>query len=48
MYTSCAIMALSVTPLTEEEGVEVDGTVEARGAVVCVWVASSEAVQDSA
>ena len=31
------MMALSVIPLVEEEGVEVDGAVEAKGAVVSVW-----------
>ena len=37
MRTSCAMMASSVTPLVENEGAEVDGTVEAGGAAVCVW-----------
>ena len=37
MHTSCAMMALSVTPSVEDEGTEVDGVVEARGAIVCVW-----------
>ena len=36
MCTSYAMMALSVIPLVEEEGVEVDGAVEAKGAVVSV------------
>ena len=36
MCTSCAIMALRVTPLTEEKGVEVDGVEEAGGVVVSV------------
>ena len=35
--TSYAMMALSVTPLAEDEGVEVDGVVEAGGATICVW-----------
>ena len=30
-------MALSVTPPVEDERVEVDGAVEARGAAVYVW-----------
>ena len=30
-------MVSSVTPPTEDEGAEVDGTVEAKGAIVCVW-----------
>ena len=37
MRTSYAMMASSVTPLAEDEGAEMDGAVEARGAVVCVW-----------
>ena len=37
MRTSCAMMALSVTPLVEDGGVEVDGAVEAGGAVIFVW-----------
>ena len=37
MHTSCAMMASSVTPPTEDEEVEVDEAVEAGGAVVCVW-----------
>ena len=36
MHTSCAMMALIVTPLVEDGGVEVDGAVEAGGAVVFV------------
>ena len=31
------MMALSVTPPAEDEGVEVDGAVEARGAAVSIW-----------
>ena len=31
------MMASSVTPPAEDDGAEVDGVVEARGAVVCVW-----------
>ena len=31
------MMASSVTPPAEDNGAEVDGVVEARGAVVCVW-----------
>ena len=38
MRTSCAMMALSVTSLTEDEGAEVDGAVEARGAAISVWI----------
>ena len=37
MCTSCAMMASSVTPPAEDNGAEVDGVVEAGGAVVCVW-----------
>ena len=37
MRISCAVMASSVTPPTEDEGPEVDGAVEAGGAAVCVW-----------
>ena len=37
MRTSCAMMASSVTPPTEDEEVEVDGAVEVGGAAVCVW-----------
>ena len=36
MHTSCAMMASRVTPLTEEEGVEVDGVEEVGGVVVSV------------
>ena len=36
MHTSCAMMASSVTPFAENEGVEVDGVVEAVGAAVSV------------
>ena len=36
MHTSCAMIALRVTPLTEDEGVEVDGAVEAEGVTVSV------------
>ena len=31
------MMALSVTPPTDDEGAEEDGAVEAEGAAVCVW-----------
>ena len=37
MRTCCAMMASSVTPPAEEEGVEVDGAVEAGGVTVCDW-----------
>ena len=37
MHTSCAMMALSVTPSAEDEGVEVNGAVEAEGVAVYVW-----------
>ena len=37
MRTSCVMMASNVTPLVKDEGVEVDGAVEARGAAVYVW-----------
>ena len=37
MRTSCAMMASSITPPVEDEGVEVDGVVEAEGAVICAW-----------
>ena len=37
MHRSCAMMALSVTPSAEDEGMEVDRVVEAGGAIVCVW-----------
>ena len=36
MHISCAMMALKVTPLAEEEGAEVDGAEEARGVAVSV------------
>ena len=36
MCTRCAMMASSVTPLVEEERVEVDGAVETGGVAVCV------------
>ena len=36
MRTSYAMMALSVTPPTEEEGAEVDRAVEFRGATIYV------------
>ena len=36
MRTSCVMMASNVAPLVKDKGVEVDGAVEARGAVVCV------------
>ena len=38
MCTNCAMMASSVTPPTEEEGVEMDGVAGARGAAVSVCV----------
>ena len=31
------MMASSVTPPTEDKGVEVDGVVDAEGVDVCVW-----------
>ena len=37
MRTSCAMMASNVTPSVEDEGAEVDGVVEARGAAISVW-----------
>ena len=37
MRTSCAMMASSITPPTDDEGAEVDGAVEAGGAAVFVW-----------
>ena len=37
MHTNCATMASSVIPPAEDEGVEVDGAIEAGGATVCVW-----------
>ena len=36
MCTSYAMMALRVTPLAEDEGVEVDGVVEAGGVTISV------------
>ena len=36
MHTICAMMALSVTPPVEDKGAEVDGAIEAGGAVVSV------------
>ena len=36
MRISCAMMASRVTPLAEDEGAEVDGVVEAGGAIVSV------------
>ena len=36
MRTSCVMMASNVTPPVKDKGAEVDGAVEARGAVVCV------------
>ena len=36
MHTSYAMMALSVTPPTKDEGMEVDRVVEAGGAAVSV------------
>ena len=37
MHTSCTMMASRVTPPIEDEGVEVDGAIEAGGVVVFVW-----------
>ena len=37
MHTSYAMIASRVTPPAEDKGAEVDGAVEARGAVVSVW-----------
>ena len=37
MHTSCTMMASRVTPPIEDEGVEVDGAVEAGGVTVLVW-----------
>ena len=37
MHTSCAMMALSVTPPSEDEGAEVDGAVEVGGVAVSIW-----------
>ena len=36
MRTSCAMMAVSITPPAKEDGAEVDEAVEARGAAVSV------------
>ena len=36
MRTSCAMMAISVTPPVEDEGAEVDGTVQVKGVAVFV------------
>ena len=36
MRTSCAMMALRVTPPTKDEGAEVDGAEEARGVAVSI------------
>ena len=38
MRTSCAMMGSRVTPPAEDEGVEVDGAIEAGGAVISVCV----------
>ena len=40
MRTSCAMMASSVTPPTEDEGAKVDGAIEAGGATISVRAAS--------
>jgi len=37
MCTSYAMLASSVIPPTKDEGVEVDGAVEAGGVAVFVW-----------
>ena len=37
MHLSCAMMALSITPPLEEEGVEVDGMEGAGGVVFLVY-----------
>ena len=37
MRISYAMMALSVTPPIEDEGAEVDGAVEAGGAIISIW-----------
>ena len=37
MHTSSAMMASRVTPPAEDEGMEVNGAVEARGFTVFVW-----------
>ena len=36
MRTSCAMMASSVIPPIEDEGAEVEGAVEVRGAAVSI------------
>ena len=36
MRTSCAMMASSITPPTEDEGAKVDGALEAGGVAVSV------------
>ena len=36
MRTSCAMMASSVTPPTEDEGAKVDGAIEAGGAAITI------------
>ena len=36
MGTSCVMMASNVAPPVKDEVAEVDGAVEARGAIVCV------------
>ena len=36
MHSSCAVMAFSITPPAEEEGVEVDGVEWAGGVAVLV------------
>ena len=36
MYTRYAMIASSVIPPVEEEGVEVDGAIEVGGAIICV------------
>ena len=38
MRTSCAMMASSVTPPIEEEGLKVEGAEEAEGDAVSVYV----------
>ena len=37
MRCSCAMTALRVTPLAEEEGVDMEGTEEVGGVAICVW-----------
>ena len=37
MRTSCAMMASSVTPPTDDEGAKMDGAVEVGGDAVYVW-----------